>query len=577
MGVPHEKIGIDFSQSTTANKLPNPYQVEQIKINFPALQQGSDILSIIDLNPEIPDGKGELALNERDPAARIEIVLPASTRDLYQSSTEEGEILSASRSEINTTKTLGSSGTSETGFSIGGSLLGGVVGGTLGFVAGGPGRAAAGATAGAAAGGGTNFTHKMGETSQDSFLTTTDSSRERRERFANNTSISQMYNLLTGYNTGTNRAVFIMLPRPHTLQPTDLRTFIRGVRIIEGLQEFFLIVTRPADESFKELCIETSLETAHIPENVADAVPEFDLKYEDFEVQYLMTQHRSTGAFSVTHAVNEGFIVDYDAKAGANFEEAKKRGIPINEPPPPAAPTELVQPDGTVERTEPDRFHKGVAELYKKVYEHIDGANMPLSKEQYEAFPGGEEAFTAPLPKHTGLLIQGAAHQQNDKRFGLAEYSYQAINATTVNVQGIAYTPFTDYRSYFVGRFRAFTKSAKPISKPKDLFYLDLARKLRVCIESPAAAADRCLEVKYVKDIPPRLLDQTIISVDPRAIVTDLPNRSFSTDVGSKGQLANATFGPASTQDTLLLKRDRRRIPHLSLIHTLKTLHPRNL
>jgi hypothetical protein len=147
------------------------------------------------------------------------------------------------------------------------------------------------------------------------------------------------------------------------------------------------------------------------------------------------------------------------------------------------------------------------------------------------------------------LLVQGAAHQHNDKRFGLAEYSYDAVNATTVSVQGIAYTPFIDYRSYFVGRYRVFTKSVKPISKPKELFYLDLARKLCVCVESPAAP-DRCLEIKYVRDIPASLLDQTKISVDPSAIVQDLPNRAFSTDVGLKGQLANDVFGPASAQDT---------------------------
>ena len=57
-----------------------------------------------------------------------------------------------------------------------------------------------------------------------------------------------------------------MLPRPHILQPTSYRPFIQGVRAIEGIQEFFLIVARPRD--MKGISIEAFLETGHFPEDV---------------------------------------------------------------------------------------------------------------------------------------------------------------------------------------------------------------------------------------------------------------------------------------------------------------------
>jgi hypothetical protein len=173
------------------------------------------------------------------------------TRDLYQTATEEGEILTASRSELNTSKGLTSTETTETGLSVGGALIGAAIGGMIG----GP------------AGGGTSFTSKWGETAQNSTVTTVDESRERREKHATNTTLSQMYSLLTSYHAGTNRATFLMLPRPHILQPTDYRTFVQGVKAIEGVQEFFLIVARPKE--MKGLSIEAFLETGHFPEGAA--------------------------------------------------------------------------------------------------------------------------------------------------------------------------------------------------------------------------------------------------------------------------------------------------------------------
>jgi len=92
-----------------------------------------------------------------------------------------------------------------------------------------------------------------------------------------------MYNLLTGYHVGTNRATFLMLPRPHTVQPTLRRTFVQGFREIEGIQDFFLIVARPKDAN--ALCIQTSLETGHIVETAFDVADDSDKAFWEYRTE----------------------------------------------------------------------------------------------------------------------------------------------------------------------------------------------------------------------------------------------------------------------------------------------------
>ncbi len=175
-------------------------------------------------------------------------------RDLYQAATETGEVLTASNSKVSTDKTLAHSENSETGISLERAV-------TVGTQPAG-GSAKAG------------LTHKWGETNQDSRSVQTDASRERRETQGTTTQLSQMYNILTGYHQGTNRATFLMLPRPHILPPTDYRTFVQGLRVIEGIQEFMLIVTRPKD--VEGLCVEANLDLGHFSEDVNLTVPEAD-------------------------------------------------------------------------------------------------------------------------------------------------------------------------------------------------------------------------------------------------------------------------------------------------------------
>ena len=186
------------------------------------------------------------------------IALEPKNRDLYQSVTENGELLTASKANVSTDKTLVQTQSTETGVNISG---------TIGE------PKEWGVSAG--------LTHTWGESDKDSSTIQTDASRERRETQGTTTQLSQMYNLLKGYHQGTNRAAFLMLPRPHTLQSTDRRTFVQGVRQIEGIQEFMLIVERPA--KVNSLCIKAYLETGHFPEDPDYRAPE--PQYDEHDVR----------------------------------------------------------------------------------------------------------------------------------------------------------------------------------------------------------------------------------------------------------------------------------------------------
>jgi hypothetical protein len=102
------------------------------------------------------------------------------------------------------------------------------------------------------------------------------------------------------------------------MQPTDFRTFIQGLRIIEGIQEFFLVVSRPIEQT--GMSIEVSLETAHFPEDakVEPPKPEFELSEEDFIVTASADSSwnwnneckRLEDEPSATHSVPAGWVID---------------------------------------------------------------------------------------------------------------------------------------------------------------------------------------------------------------------------------------------------------------------------
>lgn len=219
-------------------------------------------------------------------------------RELVQSASETGEILTSSKSNVKTNKSLTHTESSETGWEL--TASGGVkdkfnVGGKL--------------------------SHKNTETEQDNWSVATDASRERSEKEGSTTQISQLYNLLSSYHIGTNRAQFLMLARPHFLQPTDHRTFVDGLRQIEGVQEFLVIVARP--ETMDEMAVELSLETGHYPEGLNPETPAEE--FEEREEEFTVTAFADNGWFSgdtttikATHDVESGFVVDTRAHRGAD-------------------------------------------------------------------------------------------------------------------------------------------------------------------------------------------------------------------------------------------------------------------
>ena len=189
-------------------------------------------------------------------------------RESYEIVTQTGETLSRSLNEIHVGKSsMTTSGTTvlDTDKKVDWSALGTMAGAGAGTAAGGPAGALIGGAAGGivggflGGGGGDKSTTDLTQ-SQKTDVKTADRSQERRELYSHTTQLTQMYHEFTGYHLGTNRAVFFMLPRPHIVETE--RTFVQGPRILEGIQEVFLVVMRPRD--VEDYCVSAYLETAHI-------------------------------------------------------------------------------------------------------------------------------------------------------------------------------------------------------------------------------------------------------------------------------------------------------------------------
>jgi hypothetical protein len=152
-------------------------------------------------------------------------------RELFEQVTEGGEFLSGSSDKLSTTK--GSTNTQSVDVKAGGSFLG------IGLSA------------------------SAGATWQQVDSQTTDTSRENRETLSHTTSFSQMYQLFNGYHLGTNRALFVVAPRPHTVSTSDQTDFnlINGERKLEGIQDVFLVIHMP--KSLDGFCIQAGLDTGH--------------------------------------------------------------------------------------------------------------------------------------------------------------------------------------------------------------------------------------------------------------------------------------------------------------------------
>jgi hypothetical protein len=168
-------------------------------------------------------------------------------RELYEIVSETGEMMSRSLETVNVRKGATTSDSHEVLDIFGGAQA-----------------SASASNGGQSASGSLGFSGQWGtrDMSQEGYenVRTTDSGREARETFSHTTQLTQMYHQLDSYHLGTNRAVFYVLPRPHVVQTE--KTFVNGPRVLEGIQEFLLVVMRP--KSVANVCVEARIETAHL-------------------------------------------------------------------------------------------------------------------------------------------------------------------------------------------------------------------------------------------------------------------------------------------------------------------------
>jgi len=164
-------------------------------------------------------------------------------RELYESVSEGGEMLSASSDKLAVSKGTTNTYSMEMGAkaSVGGALAKAVVG-----------SAELSTTIG--------YGHNSVENRN------TDTSREARETQSHSVTFNQMYQLFNGYHLGTNRALFVMSPRPHTVSSVDRNqieaSLVNGERKLEGIQDIFLVVHMP--KSMDGFCVQASLDTGHL-------------------------------------------------------------------------------------------------------------------------------------------------------------------------------------------------------------------------------------------------------------------------------------------------------------------------
>lgn len=134
-------------------------------------------------------------------------------REMYEAVTKSGEILGRSTSTLNVLKGATSADTTEIAAKIGAEVSAGIGNLTSGIVGG---RVVA------------EYANTHGTAVSENTQRTMDDSREKRETYSSSTSLTQMYELFTAYHLGTNRAVFFLVSRPHTVEEKDQFTFVKG-------------------------------------------------------------------------------------------------------------------------------------------------------------------------------------------------------------------------------------------------------------------------------------------------------------------------------------------------------------
>ncbi|WP_433202282.1 hypothetical protein ACQP00_32065 [Dactylosporangium sp. CS-047395] len=170
-------------------------------------------------------------------------------REVFEAVTETGELMSRSSTGLQVTKGNSSTRSTESSDKESGSLA---------IAAGVPGYGSIAGTYGL------ESTTKQGWSSTQVDINQSDASQERRETTSHTTQLTQMYHQLDSYHLGTNRALFVLFPRPHTLaaQLGDGKDGLNWMRKLEGIQEFFFVVEQP--KSARMLCLSAHLDTMHV-------------------------------------------------------------------------------------------------------------------------------------------------------------------------------------------------------------------------------------------------------------------------------------------------------------------------
>lgn len=236
-------------------------------------------------------------------------------RELLQATTEAGEVLSSSASKVNTDSSFTTTNATKETWKASSSVKVPVPI-TDGI--------SADVTGSGELGGENTLTEALANALKLEDATT------QSEKATRSTNLSQLYNLLTGYHSGSNRATFLMLPRPHILQPTSRRTFVQGVREIEGVQDFLLLVSLPKDDT--RMKVDVHLQTGHFAENIELKRPGQEELFETMQADIQVTDsfsnsHTKTlfGDGFVTRRMNKSFVV---VNVTDGWEADPTRGAP---------------------------------------------------------------------------------------------------------------------------------------------------------------------------------------------------------------------------------------------------------
>ncbi|MBN1419983.1 MAG: hypothetical protein JXP34_14480 [Planctomycetes bacterium] len=177
-------------------------------------------------------------------------------RELYEAVSRSGEVLSGSKSDLSLKKGLTTSDRLEES-----DILTGVSVKTGGW-----GFSAESSKTG-------KFGTERTSEKEQSELRSTDTSRERSETQSYTTTINQMYQPLLAYHLGTNRALWVISVRPHTVDsenvlikvyPEGDRETPEGALIgrkLEGIQDMFLVVNVPKGN--QGLCFQATLDAGY--------------------------------------------------------------------------------------------------------------------------------------------------------------------------------------------------------------------------------------------------------------------------------------------------------------------------